>query len=584
MRPTISSRLPAITCALSLLVCLALIRPWLDMGVHDEPSYVRTAQLLAQTGHVIYNGWAGPILGWQLYWGAAFIKLFGFSFNVVRLSTLPVAMLTAYLGQRTMLRAGVSQWNATLATLAFILSPLFIPLAFLFMTDVGGMLVVLLCLYGCLRAIESDSDARACSWLAFAALSNALGGSIRQTCWLGLVIMVPCALWLMHNRRRVLMWGSIALLCSLMIMVTILEWHKHQPFTITTALIATRFTGDSIHIGARILAEWVFDGGLFVLPVLVAFVPALRWQDRRSRLVLLIGMAMSIAAMAFFLTRPDPHEWLLPTGRDVVMACGMLNGAGIHGARPVLLHVRVRLLLTICVLLVLCGAAAAIAGNWRRTEPAERRRRSFDLLVLVVPFCAAYLAVVATQAPLGLTFDRYLLPILYVALLLLARFYQNRISARLPAYTSIVIAIFAAYGIAGTHDAFAMFRGWSEAAEEVRQSGVPRTAIDASWVYNSWTELENVGYLQWPSARYPAGVQVVAPQLPQITCQPQMWKFSPQLRPQYTLSFDPNLCSGLSSFPPVQYHEWMGPRTVTIYILRVEPGPRNAVKQLTSGD
>src|SRR5579875_1597907 len=96
-------RLGAFSVVLSLLVCMLIVRPWLQMGtIGDDVSYTRTAQLLAATGHVVYNGWATAMLGWQLYWGALFIKLFGFSFNVTRMSMLPIAMATAALSQRSM--------------------------------------------------------------------------------------------------------------------------------------------------------------------------------------------------------------------------------------------------------------------------------------------------------------------------------------------------------------------------------------------------------------------------------------------------------------------------------------------------
>ena len=142
MGTAIKRRVWAIGCALSLLLCVPLVRPWLNMGtIGDDTSYTRSAQLLAATG---YNGWATAMLGWQLYWGALFIKMFGFSFNVVRLSTLPVAMATAFFSQRSMVRAGLTEWNATLATLTLVLSPLFLPLTFSYMSDIGGFFVLVL--------------------------------------------------------------------------------------------------------------------------------------------------------------------------------------------------------------------------------------------------------------------------------------------------------------------------------------------------------------------------------------------------------------------------------------------------------
>ena len=92
------------------------------MGICDDGPYILMARTLAATGHIVYNGWATPMLGWQLYLAAAFIKLFGYSFTTVRISTVLVAMALAFLLQRTFVRAGITERNATLGTLALRLS------------------------------------------------------------------------------------------------------------------------------------------------------------------------------------------------------------------------------------------------------------------------------------------------------------------------------------------------------------------------------------------------------------------------------------------------------------------------------
>src|SRR5271170_6948710 len=107
-------RMPAVFCAIIFVLCEAISRPFAEMGVCDEWSFVRTAQLLAQTGHVRYNGWAACMIGWQLYPAAVFLKLFGFSFMAARMSTFLVAVLTTFLIQRTFVRAGINEQNATI--------------------------------------------------------------------------------------------------------------------------------------------------------------------------------------------------------------------------------------------------------------------------------------------------------------------------------------------------------------------------------------------------------------------------------------------------------------------------------------
>jgi hypothetical protein len=128
------------------------------MGISDDWPYILMAQKLAATGHVVYNGWASPMLGWQLYLAAAFIKLLGFSPTVVRMSILLVAAALAFVLQRVLVRANISERNATIGTLALVLSPLYLMLSVTFMTDISGLFAIVLCLYGCLRAF-AGSDA-----------------------------------------------------------------------------------------------------------------------------------------------------------------------------------------------------------------------------------------------------------------------------------------------------------------------------------------------------------------------------------------------------------------------------------------
>src|ERR1700676_3152535 len=115
---------PALWCAIAVLLCALASRPSLEMGLNDDFSYIRTAKELADTGRVVDNGWATAMLGWQIYLGALFIKLFGFSFTAVRASVVIVGMATAALLQRLFVRIGLNEWNATWATLTLSLSPL----------------------------------------------------------------------------------------------------------------------------------------------------------------------------------------------------------------------------------------------------------------------------------------------------------------------------------------------------------------------------------------------------------------------------------------------------------------------------
>ncbi len=569
MRRTISSRLPAIACALSLLVCLALVRPWLDMGTNDDPSYTRTAQLLAQTGHIVYNGWSAPILGWQLFLAAAFIKLFGFSFTVVRLSILPVAMAAAFLTQRSMVRAGLTEWNATLATLTLVLSPLFVPLMFSYMTDIPGYFVIVLCFYGCLRALQARTDARTCAWVLFAAISSGVGGTCRQIAWLGFIVMVPSVLWLIRKRRVVLLIGACAVLLAAGIAFSATAWYNRQPYAIPERLLHGGMTG-SIGDLVRSLAAEFFDVPLFLLAVLLAFLPQIRSIERRGRMVLIACCALSLGILVFTLTRPDPLFWLMPSGHNYVTSHGVTDGSFIRGERPVLLSERVRIVLTVISLFAAsCFAAVLSSRRISSEKPPQAGITAYQLAVLSIPFVLVYIALLLPRAMLDMIFDRYLIPLLFLALLGIARFYQNRVAGQLPRFCVVWMALGAAYSVAATHDAFAMLRARLAAAKQIEAAGVPDRNIDGGWEFNIWVQIRDTGHLE-PHAGEAS--KQTTPSSPS-PCHPQLWRRALYTRPIFAVSFTRNDCLGPTDFPPVAYDEWLGPHRVNIYVVKVNPIP-----------
>jgi hypothetical protein len=175
-----SSTRNGLLCALIVATAVLLAYPVANMPFGDDFSYTKVALDFAHTGHFVYNGWDNPILGWLVPWGALFIKLFGFSFTAVRFSMLPIAMASVYLFHQILRRFGINPENAVLGALALGLSPLFLPLAATYMTDVPGLLVILVCVYMCQRAVTARTNTAALLWLCSAAVVNLAGGTVRQ--------------------------------------------------------------------------------------------------------------------------------------------------------------------------------------------------------------------------------------------------------------------------------------------------------------------------------------------------------------------------------------------------------------------
>ena len=549
---------PALWCALLVLLCALASRPALEMGLDDDFSYIRTAKALADTGHVVYNGWATAMLGWQLYLGALFIKLFGFSFTVARAPIVLVGMATAALLQRLFVRVGLTEWNATWATLTLSLSPLMLPLTVSFMTDVPGLFVILVCFYGCLRAVQAQSDQATVRWLIFAALSNAVGGTVRQIAWLGVLVMVPCTAWVIRRRRGALLAGTALCALSAVFIGACMYWFKRQPYSVSEPLFA------GIHFRSHKYQAIL----LFLLPVLIAFVARYPIREKWAR-IQAAAVVLAIGVVAVLWVALWPREFhigsqflMAPFADGEVTAKGFELG-GFSGERPDVLSMPIRLALSILTYSAFLAflLSLANASRFAKLPNAELPKGGLGeeisnqtLLTVLGPFTAAYLMLMVTRAAV---FERYFLPLLFVLLVFLLRFYQTRIATRLPALTCVFVMVFGVYGVMALHDVLAASRAALEAADELRTAGIPRTEIRAGFQYDAWTQIEQTGYLL-PKQPWHTPPECVS-----------WWdKYTPAIHGRYQLSYSPS-CFPESEFSPVEYRTWLAPHQQKIYILRL---------------
>ncbi len=560
-------RTPAVLCALALLLCELISRPYAEMGICDDWSYYLIAQKLALTGHIAYNGWVNAMLGWQLYSAAAFMKLFGASYTTVRMTTLLVAMATAFLTQRTLVRSGVSERNATIGTLAMVLSPLYLMLSVTFMTDVPGMFALVLCFYSCLRALQTPSPRAAIGWLWFAVATNAVLGTSRQIAWLGLLVIVPSALWLLRSQRRVLLAGATAVLAGVAFVFGCMHWFNRQPYTLPQHLIFHAVPYSQMLSGVALLYLLL---PFLLLPVFAAFVPGIA---TRSRTVALILVAACLVC-AVLLARNNAFDMHAGGWTGIH---GMYENPNLKGELPVFVTTPWQVLLaTLSLSGLISFLAAFLPLRSTVTDPPSITRSALSwkqLGVLLGPYAAAYTLLLLPRASIGI-FDRYLLGLIVFVLLCVLRIYQERIQPQLPLATLLLVAGMAVYGVTVTHNMFSFYRARIVLADEVRAAGVPDTAIDNGWEINGVVELENAANINFDWIEVPAhAYRDVAPQPPDA-CYIYWYAQTPHIHPVYNVSTDPNACAGPAGFPPVTYSRWLAPPGV-LYVVRYLPPGRS---------
>ncbi len=403
---------------------------------------------------------------------------------------------------------------------------------------------------------------------------------MRQIAWLGVLVMFPCTVWLLRRRPYVLVSGLLLYAISIVIVFGTLHWFHQQPYS-----FLSRPSRDILPFIAQTSRRSITDLLLHIRPVTAACPHRLHpdcSRTNRRALTWLTFAALFCMAVGFFLARYHPLGLQL-AGKprcSYLTPYGLVHTFGIKGERPLVLSSGFRLLITVVVLFALCCFSALLFSRRHRSplvpeETCGSKLLSWrSLVVLLLPFALAYIALLLPRALRMDLYDRYLLLLFPIALIFLLRLYQDRVRPNLSLACSAMVLLFAAFAIAGTHDVFSMYRARQDATNELRAAGIPDTAIDAGFEHNGLTQIERFGYINDPPAGTPFTAYFADSSSSENGCQPPWDRFTPAVVPSYTLSFDPAACGGLSHFAPATYRNWLVARTIPIYIVNtVKPPP-----------
>lgn len=576
------SRRNGLLCALAVVACVLVADPRANMPFIDDFSYTKTALDFARTGHFIYNGWAVEILGWLVPWGALFIKLFGFSFNVVRLSMLPIDMATVYLFHQILRRFGVNPQNAILGTLTMGLSPLFMPLAASYMTDVPGLLVILLCIYMCQRAVAATSDRAALLWLTFAMLLNVAGGTVRQIAWLGSLIMVPSTAWFLRERKE-MKAATIALFwLSFSGVVLCIHWFNRQPYSVPEHIFVRAIHPVmAIHTCAQ-LTKAFFCLLLLLLPLLAGWLPFAFELGFNSRARIIVALTVLALIATELHAKGHLSGWTMPWLTQILTKEYFFLPDFPGGI------IWLRLVISMAV-----AISALVMFELTISRPIETRSDSCNqvsswsaLAWILGPFAASYILLLIPRATYFSLQDRYVLGLMPMSIILILVSYQGRVQERLPSISVIAIIMFAVYGIAGTHDIFAESRSMAAALRRIEKTGVPRVAIEPAlvndeWANDGWVQIQGGGHINEARIELPSGAFDPHTRDLRIPAGCTSWFASatPAIIPSYFIVLSPLPCFAPTNFPPVQYRTWLPPFHQMLLVQQLANHESNLVRR-----
>lgn len=564
----------SIFCVLIFLACYLVAWPVANMPLNDGWSYIKTAEVFAATGQIVYNGWAAPILGWMIPWGALFIKAFGFSFMTVKLSMLPVAAATLLLFHAVLRRFEIGAWNAVIGTLTLGLSPLFLPWTASFMTDIPGLFVIVLCLFLCQRAMDAGSTQITVFWLVLAAVSSAVGGTARQPAWLGVLVMVPCTGWLLR-KSRVIFVAAVGLCAAGLGWVFVcVDWFARQPYAIPTPILpriphSWFLCFAHIVISLNMMGAEVLCLLVVVLPVLVAWLP--KFGRRTDRFIALFCMGALPLLAVKLIFGPRGEIWTPDTLYRELSTSSFVNLRWHLAMQQSLVPTPVQFVVSLVALSAFGGFLIAIRDKELRAVGADRPAVASRIFWLLVPFSLSYFALLFLLSWQAQLYDRYMLDVMPGAIVVFLWFYQVQVRPRLPVYSVGLLAVYALLAVAGTHDWFASQRAELIAVRELRDAGVPRTEFIGGFAYDGWTQVGSGGEVNSPKIILPKGAFRPRTDLRGFAgaCRYPFLVGASVIHPRYAVSWGPKQCYQRSRFPAVHYTAWIPPFRRTVYVEKI---------------
>lgn len=501
---------------------LALVSPRGEFGLVDGWAYALAVRHLVDEGRLQISDWTATTLVFQVLWGAAFAKLFGFSFTVLRVSTL----VLSFAGSAALYAIGrelaVIRPLALAGALAYWLNPLTFSLSYTFMSDVPAVSLIVLATLCAVRGVRRDST----GYLLLGSGCAALAFLVRHPGILLPPAVLAYGLLARWPARVLLRRGAAILVVPALAVAGYLLWSMHRgvPQEQARLLDLVLHTGPSLWQSALLLVGYLLLYlGATAVPLTLGFGRAILraagpgWHS--SRLVLL-AWALAVGGLVLCLVwrggqLPTYPRWMPYLRYGTMFQIAGIGPDDLLGRRPLFIALPGRMALTVLAAGGLCGLGGALL---LRLLAARRRPpgRPGPIVVVALLGLSQFAGLFPTTAHVlvssWVSFDRYFLPLVPFAIVL--GLWAVRGLRPSPALLLLGLLGLGLFSVVGTQDWLASNRLRWQLGRELLARGVPPERIDAGMEWDGWQLYERGRAFRAPPRTVdgPFWTQIIAPE------------------------------------------------------------------------
>lgn len=491
--------------ALVLLLSEILVNPLGNFPLNDDWTYGKSVLVLLKQGKITTGDFAAMTLFTHILWGGMFTKVFGFSFTVLRFSTLISSLIGLFTLNKLSVLISESRITGFLACLVLLFNPLYFNLSNTFMTDVNFNTLLIL---SCYFAYDFFKTKNKFSFV-FVFVMSALLVLIRQ---FGIIVPVCFTVTCFIIKDKRLLYSGLALIFTGLV-YALFEYYESYLQGILPADAAYKFSGNvnvtSDKFWDIFFYNWQMRYKKVALHILIYTFPFTLFflsdilKSLKPLVVVLIATGSIFSVHYLFknesvmignvftntsLGAETFYETLTPAMKDYPQHTFTVGFEG--------MLVFIKYLCGSLGIFVLTALILRLIGETR--NPFKREPVLFFLLIL---FFAYVFLILITES----YFDRYHIPLISLSLIVFS-FITKRFSGEYKLILAPLI-LFIYISVFGTKDYLQINRlRWEAYYTLVEEQQIDHAKINGGFEVNCWNEgdvtwwadfihLENFDYL-----------------------------------------------------------------------------------------
>lgn len=466
--------------ALLWILIFICVYPLGEFPINDDWAYSHNVYDLSENGEFKFSFFPAMTLITQTLWGALFCKLFGFSFFILRISTVVLAIATSYLFYYFIKKQTSNNKTALFGTLILVVSPLFIAQSFTFMTEIPYLFFF----FSSIILFTSYCSTHKTSTFVIAIVVSIMALMIRQT-----AMILPIAfglVWFITNRKsfKTILISGIPFLIGIIALISYKQWriatnNIEGSYSDVSVLLDAILNFDVVYFLDR-AGVVLFYLGMLLLPVSITVFRKIRIRQRsviRHLLFFLITLSFYFAMDGI----PKGNVFYdFGLGPKILKDSSFWinKGFSMHSIFWTLL--KISSFLSVLILLYFPWKKQKFTDFIKPDFYSTQSKKRNLFLVLIILGMASYLILNP------IFFDRYTIPISSMLLLLILINIKGKLI-----YTPglIVIGIMGISSVILSHDFYSWSRTKWEALNYLTiDKGISPTSIDGGIEFNGWNK------------------------------------------------------------------------------------------------